>query len=256
MVNGISIIPKFEYKENMLTSALFAGIIPLLMWMYQKATDTESPENKKLNITIFGVLFIILGVWDIGDSFSTYINYFEKYGSNNNSQVLANKLAREIFIYLIVIFPVGWSQKSKIQKTLKKIFSTKTLDKKQSYSYERKSSRTQNQPRKSRQKEIQDEKLYCPSCYAEVKEEEKFCGECGFKLLVEEKNKTPPTEKTTKPKQTKLVNKELKEEVNEPKSPPKTSSTKDQLKEYKQLFDEGLISEEEYTALKKKTLNL
>ena len=41
----------------MLISALFAGIIPLLMWMYQKATDTESPENEKLNITIFGVLF-------------------------------------------------------------------------------------------------------------------------------------------------------------------------------------------------------
>ena len=36
----------------------------------------------------------------------------------------------------------------------------------------------------------------------------------------------------------------------------KNSSTKDQLKEYKQLFDEGLISEEEYTALKKKALDL
>ena len=39
-------------------------------------------------------------------------------------------------------------------------------------------------------------------------------------------------------------------------SSPKNSSTKDQLKEYKQLFDEGLISEEEYIALKKKALNL
>ena len=37
---------------------------------------------------------------------------------------------------------------------------------------------------------------------------------------------------------------------------PKNISTKDQLKEYKQLFDEGLISEEEYSALKKKTLDL
>ena len=37
---------------------------------------------------------------------------------------------------------------------------------------------------------------------------------------------------------------------------PKNSSTKDQLKEYKQLFDEGLISEEEYTALKKKALDI
>ena len=39
-------------------------------------------------------------------------------------------------------------------------------------------------------------------------------------------------------------------------SSPKNSSTKNQLKEYKQLFDEGLISEEEYSALKKKALNL
>ena len=37
---------------------------------------------------------------------------------------------------------------------------------------------------------------------------------------------------------------------------PKNSSTKDQLKEYKQLFDEGLISEEEYTLLKKKSLDM
>ena len=45
-------------------------------------------------------------------------------------------------------------------------------------------------------------------------------------------------------------------EKREIKSSKKNSSTKDQLKEYKQLFDEGLISEEEYTALKKKTLDL
>ena len=238
----------------MLTSAIFAGIIPLLMWLFQKATDTESPEKNKLNITIFGVLFIILGVWDIGDSLSTYINYFEKYGSNKNSQILANKLAREIFLYLIVIFPVGWNQKSKIQKIFKKIFSPTNLDKKQSYSYERKSSRTENQPRRSRQKETQDKKLYCPSCYAVVKEEEKFCGECGFQLLVEEEIENAPL-LTKKEKQIPEI-KEVKEEVEQINSQPKTSSTKDQLKEYKQLFDEGLISEEEYTALKKKALDL
>ena len=237
----------------MLTSAIFAGIIPLLMWLFQKATDTESPEKNKLNITIFGVLFIILGVWDIGDSLSTYINYFEKYGSNKNSQILANKLAREIVLYLIVIFPVGWNQKSKIQKIFKKIFSPTNADKKQSYSYERKSSRTQNQPRRSRQKETQDEKLYCPSCYAVVKEEEKFCGECGFQLLFEQEIENAPSY-TKKEKQIPEI--KGREEVKEIKATPKKSSTKDQLKEYKQLFDEGLISEEEYKALKKKALNL
>ena len=45
-------------------------------------------------------------------------------------------------------------------------------------------------------------------------------------------------------------------EKREIKSSKQNSSTKDQLKEYKQLFDEGLISEEEYTALKKKALDL
>ena len=83
-----------------------------------------------------------------------------------------------------------------------------------------------------------------------------FCGECGYKLIVAEEKKTPPIEKINKPKQTKVFEKELKEEVKEIKPQPKTSSTKDQLKEYKQLFDEGLISEEEYTALKKKALDL
>ena len=50
--------------------------------------------------------------------------------------------------------------------------------------------------------------------------------------------------------------KNILKEKREIKSSKKNSSTKDQLKEYKQLFDEGLISEEEYTALKKKALNL
>ena len=45
-------------------------------------------------------------------------------------------------------------------------------------------------------------------------------------------------------------------EKREIKSSKQNSSTKDQLKEYKQLFDEGLISKEEYIALKKKALNL
>ena len=107
------------------------------------------------------------------------------------------------------------------------------------------------------------ERLYCPSCYAEVNQEDIFCGECGFKLIVEEEIETTPIEKIKQAKQTKLVKekvKEIKEKVKEKvkeiKSPPETSSTKDQLKEYKQLFDEGLISEEEYIALKKKALDL
>ena len=45
-------------------------------------------------------------------------------------------------------------------------------------------------------------------------------------------------------------------EKREIKSSKKNSSTKDQLKEYKQLFDEGLISEEEYSLLKKKALDI
>tara|TARA_B100000073_G_scaffold312701_1_gene286659 strand:+ start:1856 stop:2584 length:729 start_codon:yes stop_codon:yes gene_type:complete len=242
----------------MLTSALFAGIIPLLMWLYQKANDKESEAYRNLNWTIFLVLFVILGVLDISGSLSNYINYFEKYGSNNNSQILANKLAREIVLYLIVIFPVGWNQKSKIQKILKKIFSPTNSDKKQSNSYERKLSRTQKQPRRSRQKETQDKKFYCPSCYAVVKEEEKFCGECGFQLLVEEEIENAPliTKNEKQIPEIREVIEKVKEKVKEIKSPPQTSSTKDQLKEYKQLFDEGLISEEEYTALKKKALDL
>ena len=50
--------------------------------------------------------------------------------------------------------------------------------------------------------------------------------------------------------------KKVLKEKREIKSSPKNSSTKDQLKEYKELFDEGLISEEEYSELKKKALDL
>jgi len=53
-----------------------------------------------------------------------------------------------------------------------------------------------------------------------------------------------------------LKRKNVLKEKREIKSSKQNSSTKDQLKEYKQLFDEGLISEEEYTALKKKALDL
>ena len=53
-----------------------------------------------------------------------------------------------------------------------------------------------------------------------------------------------------------LKRKNVLKEKRDLKSSTKNSSTRDQLKEFKQLFDEGLISEEEYTALKKKALDL
>ena len=53
-----------------------------------------------------------------------------------------------------------------------------------------------------------------------------------------------------------LKRKNVSKEKRDLKSSKKNSSTRDQLKEFKQLFDEGLISEEEYTALKKKALDL
>ena len=53
-----------------------------------------------------------------------------------------------------------------------------------------------------------------------------------------------------------LKRKNVLKEKRDLKSSKKNSSTRDQLKEFKQLFDEGLISEEEYTALKKKALDL
>ena len=53
-----------------------------------------------------------------------------------------------------------------------------------------------------------------------------------------------------------LKRKNVLKEKRDLKSSKKNSSTRNQLKEFKQLFDEGLISEEEYIALKKKALNL
>ena len=65
----------------------------------------------------------------------------------------------------------------------------------------------------------------------------------------QEKNQELKIEERSKIEKSHDIKKEI-------KAQPKTNSRKDQLKEFKQLFDEGLISEEEYTALKKKTLDL
>ena len=246
----------------MLGSAFLAAIIPFLMWLFQKATKTNSPENKRLNITIFAVLFLILGIWDISVSLGTYIDYFEKYGNSDISEGLSKRLALKVIIYGVFIVSTIRSYKSKIGISLVEILSR----------LKKNNSAISNNPKEIRKKSTNSypknkepikERLYCPSCYAVVNKQDMFCGECGFKLLVEEEIETTPIEKINQAKQTKLVKekvKEIKEKVKEKvkeiKSPPEKSSTKDQLKEYKQLFDEGLISEEEYTALKKKALDL
>ena len=234
----------------MLTSAILAGIIPFFLWIFQKATKTDSPKNRRLNITIFAVLFLILGIWDISDSLGTYINYFEKYGNSDTSEILSRRVAQKFIMYGVVIVPTLWSYKSKIRISLGDILSS--FKNYFSISPYPKESRKKSGSSYPNNKKAIKERLYCPSCYAEVNEKDLFCGECGFRLIVEEEIDTTPIEKINQAKQTKLV----KEKVKEIKSTPEINSTKDQLKEYKQLFDEGLISEEEYSVLKKKALDL
>ena len=242
----------------MLGSAFLAAIIPFLMWLYQKATKTNSPENERLNITIFSVLFLILGIWDISDSLGTYIDYFEKYGNSDTSEALSRRFALKLIMYGVVIVPTIWSYKSKIGIGLGELLrSLKNYFAISPYPKEIRRKSTSSYPNN---KQAIKERLYCPTCYAEVKEEDIFCGECGYQLIIEEEIETTPIEKIKQEKQTKSKKEKekekLKEEEKEIKSPQQTSSTKDQLKQYKQMFDEGLISEEEYKALKKKALNL
>ena len=184
----------------MLISAFFAAIIPLCLWLYQKATDTESPEKEKLNITIFGVLFIILSIWDIGDSLSTYINYFEKYGDTKYAQRLATNFAKKLFLYGIVVIPICWSYKTTIKNYILEFF-----------------------------KKIEELTEYSFSTFK------------TFKTNTEKARKS---------------NTNRNKKISYRGTLKKKNLNKEELKEYKQLFDEGLISEEEYTALKKKALDL
>ena len=184
----------------MLISAFFAAIIPLCLWLYQKATDTESPEKEKLNITIFGVLFIILSIWDIGDSLSTYINYFEKYGDTKYAQKLATNFAKKLFLYGIVVIPICWSYKTTIKNYILEFL-----------------------------KKIEEFTEYIFSTFKTFKTNTEKARKSNTK-----RNKKISYRSTLK----------------------KKNLNKEELKEYKQLFDEGLISEEEYTALKKKALDL
>ena len=184
----------------MLTSAFFAAIIPLCLWLYQKATDTESPEKEKLNITIFGVLFIILSIWDIGDSLSNYINYFEKYGDTKYAQKLATNFAKKLFLYGIVVIPICWSYKTTIKNYIIKIL-----------------------------KKIEEFTEYSSSTYKTFKTNSEKARKANTKRSKKSSYRSNPKDKNLK---------------------------KEELKEYKQLFDEGLISEEEYKALKKKALDL
>ena len=252
----------------MLASAFLAAIIPFFMWLYQKVTKTNSPEKQNLNLIIFGVLFTVLSLWDIASLISTYSNAVQYY-ENNVPQPFTNRIVSRLVVYGCVFFPLIFrifklkkGDKFSILEKFKNIFNKLKQNNLQRNSYKQEvrgsypnSNPSNKSPRKTKSV-TKTQKLYCPSCYAEVNEEDMFCGECGYKLIVAEEKKTPPIEKINKPKQTKVFEEELKEEVKEIKPQPKTSSTKDQLKEYKQLFDEGLISEKEYTALKKKVLDL
>ena len=85
-------------------------------------------------------------------------------------------------------------------------------------------------------REVVRERLYFPSFYAVVNEEDMFCGECGFKLLIEE-SKPDLRKKERKTNQTSAET-----DLEEIKASPNNISTKEELKEYKQLFDEGLIT--------------
>ena len=191
----------------MLGSAFLAAIIPFFMWLYQKVTKTNSPEKQNLNLIIFGVLFTVLSLWDIASLIITYSNAVQDYG-NNVPQVFTNRIVSRLVVYGCVFLPLIFrifkfkkGDKFSIIEQFKNIFNNIKQNDSQRNSYKQEvrvsytnSNPSNKSPRKTKSV-TKTERLYCPSCYAEVHEDDIFCGECGFKLIVEEENKTPETEK-------------------------------------------------------------
>ena len=103
----------------MLFSAIFAGIVTLILYGYQVATGTYTSKLKSLNLKVFGYIFGILYALNILSTILILIGTADKL-----TPEIGEKIGRVIAIPLFIIVSVFWQDRDKIIKKVKKFFSS------------------------------------------------------------------------------------------------------------------------------------
>ena len=244
----------------MIGNLLIASIIPILIWLFQKATGTETKKSRDFLFVIFGSLFFILEVATIGSLLFVAIK--------TNSPDIGGILGRRIGIYIFASFGL-FGSREKIKSFFGKVFisskksvsktssSSKVTNKGSNHKYRNKSSNPIKKHMLNFLDDADEENnswgSSIPSTYEASLNKDNLNASSNSnsnsKDMLNNKIK-PPNFFLTEDKE-KDINKN-----NDSTEELKERDIKNKLKYYKKLLEEDLISKAEYTSMKKKLLEI
>ncbi len=237
----------------MIGNLLKASIIPILIWLFQKATRTGTEKSRNFLFVIFWSLFFILEVAEIGFILSVAIK--------TNSPDIGLLLGRRIGIYLFASFVL----REKIKSFFGKIF----ISSKKSVSKTSSSSKVTNKGsnHKYRNKSSNPIKKYMLNFLDDADEENNSWGSSIPSTYEASRNKDNLNASSNSNSNSKdILNNKIKPPIddqekeinkkNDSTEERKERDIKNKLKYYKTLLEEDLISKAEYTSMKKKLLEI